>query len=88
MKRKFDLTPIPSEDSVFAEEEEDVFPELVMEEVQVVELPLPTDGAWGRIGRKVLCLSPVGWFSFCVVICLLSQWVFKCQLLLLTNMIC
>ena len=58
MKRKFDLTPIPSEDSVFGgeegEEEDDVFPEVVMGEVQVLEVPLASDRVWDRAGHKVL----------------------------------
>ena len=52
MKRKFDLTPIPSEDSVFGELE-DVFPEVVMEEVPVFE-----DMSWSGNGLEV-------WSHYC-----------------------
>ena len=53
MKRKFDLTPIPSEDSVFGALE-DVFPEVVMEEVPVFE-----DVPWSRNGLEVWSHLPV-----------------------------
>ena len=53
MKRKFDLTPIPSEDSVFGELE-DVFPEVVMEEVPVFE-----DMPWNGNGLEVWSHPPV-----------------------------
>ena len=74
MKRKFDLTPIPSEDSVFGgeegEEDDDVFPEVVMEGVQVLEVPLASDRVWDRAGHKVV--FPSDHSAVCRLSCCLS----------------